>query len=48
MGGNVLSPGWHENPKARMPRWAVRGNIQDQQKVVVSPTITSKRRGRRL
>jgi len=46
MGGNVLSPGWHENPKgADATGGPFGGNIQDQQKVVVSPTINLKASG---
>jgi hypothetical protein len=40
MGGNVLSPGWHDNPAgADKTGGPFGGNFQDMQKMVVSPTI---------
>ena len=46
MGGNVLSPGWHDNPKgADATGGPFGGNWQDQQKAVVSPTINLKSTG---
>ena len=40
IGGNVLSPGWHDNPKgADATGGPFGGNFQDMQKVIVSPTI---------